>query len=236
MISIEELKSNKYRVKKLKNSINFYSNKDSYLIINNKLKKTLKKENIFKLNFLKKLLIKKNEKFLSIKMRNDKLSEKAILKLINSIKYGDLFELKNISNNKLFLIIIKNDLFEDNHYKDIIKGFKKYKICIDEINYLKPDSNILLETIDENVLKYKIFLIFYEDKTKDIIYKILKDCGEIKKLNKTSDYFVFNRRSSKIVVFHKKRYYKIIKEIIKEKIWKLQGFYWQVAKVRGWEE
>lgn len=226
MISLEELASSKYRVKIVKNFINFYSKKDSYLIINNKLKKIIEKDNIFKLTFLKKLLIKRKDKFLKVKIKKDKLSEKDILKFINFIKYGDLFELKNILYiNKIFLIVIKNDIFEDDFYKVILNGFKKYKIFVDEINYIKPNSNILLDIIDENIFKYKTFLIFYEDSTKDNIYKILKDCGEIKKLNINSDYFVFKRKSCKMIVFNKKRYDKIIKEIIKEKIWKLLEFY-----------
>lgn len=228
MISIEELASSKYRVKIVKNFINFYSKKDSYLIINNKLKKIIEKDNVFKLNFLKKLLIKRKEKFLIVKIKKDKLSDNEILKFINSIKYGDLFELKNILDiNKVFLIVIKNDIFEDDSYKDIFNGFKKYKIFVDEINYIKPYSNIILEIIDENIFKYKTFLIFYEDSMKDNIYKykILKDCGEIKKFNINSDYFVFKRKRSKIIAFNKKRYYKITKEIIKEKIWKLLEFY-----------
>lgn len=220
MIAIEDIISTKYRIKIIKNSINFYSNKIFYLIINNELKELLEKSNNYKLTFTRKILIEKNNKFLSIKIKKEKIPETSILKLINSIKYDDLFKLKNISKNKVFLIIVKEEFFDVDNYKNIIKGFKKYKIDIEEVSYIKPYSNILLEIIDENIFKYKTFLIYNEDGTEDFIYKNLKDSGENKKLNLNKDFFFFKRKNSKIVVFNKKRFYKIVKEIIKEEIWK----------------
>lgn len=219
MIAIEDIISKKYRINIIKNSINFYSNKNFYLILNSELKKILEKSNNYKVIFTRKILIGKNNKFLSIRIKKEKLPETSILKLINSIKYDDLFKLRDISKNKVFLIIVKKDFFEDNYYKNIIKGFKKYKIDIEEVSYIKPYSNILLEIIDENIFKYKTFLIHYEEGTEDFIYKNLKDSGE-KKLNLNEDFFVFKRKNSKIVAFNEKRFYKIVKEIIKEEIWK----------------
>lgn len=221
MIFETYLSSDKYKIKKSGKNISFYSTKNFYLIIDENIKNYLKKEKNLKIKFTRKVLIKKNEKFLSITIDNEKIKETSILKLINSIKYDELFKLRDIKEEEVFLIIVKDEFFDDQFHKNFINGFKKYSIFIDEINYIRPYSTLLFEVIDENIFKYKIFLVYFDEKKKDFIYKNLKDSGINKKIDLKSDYFIFKRKTSKVIVFNKKRFYKIVREIIKEEIWRL---------------
>ncbi|MGB9749407.1 MAG: hypothetical protein ACPLWB_00960 [Caldisericia bacterium] len=212
------LSFDKYRIKNLGKNIDFYSTKNFYLLIDENIKNYLKKEKNFKIKFSRKILIKKNEKFLSIVIDNEKIKETSILKLINSIKYDELFKLKDIKEEKIFLIIVKDDFFDDKFYKNLINGIKKYSIFVDEICYIRSYSTLLLEVIDENIFKYKRFLVYFDEKQKDFIYKNLKDSGINKKIDLKSDYIIFKRKNSKVIVFNKKRFYKIVREMIKEEI------------------
>lgn len=214
---IKNLVSEKFKIDEIEGLIVFKTIKDSYLIINEGLKKFLEKEKSLKFKFSKKLIIKNGEIFLTIKLIKENLTENEITKVINSIKYEDLFKLKDLIERYAFLIIIKNLIIEDDDsHKEIISGFKKYGFNIEEINYIRPHGSTLLDIIDEYIFKYKIIFVYYEEGLEYYLKRILKDCGYSKKIDLKKDSFIFLRKNSIVTIFKKRKYYKMIKEILKE--------------------